>query len=104
MGAQAVLILMVWHELEDAFKAGCLQRLILLPVLFLAVSFLPNVDLLGHLGGIIGGAAVGIVIFIGKAELRHRKWFLACGIGALAIVLVVPLCVIYLTGSCPVEQ
>lgn len=40
-----------------------------LVVLFLMNSFLPGVDILGHLGGIIGGAVIGFIY--GKYKVRR---------------------------------
>jgi membrane associated rhomboid family serine protease len=100
LGAHAVLIVMFWPGLPHLFKVNYLVQLVVVPVLFLAVSFLPNVDWLGHLGGLIGGAGLGALIFIGKAEASHRKWYIAGGIGAIVVLLAVSFSVIYATGNC----
>jgi rhomboid protease GluP len=101
MGAHAVLIAMFWPGLHESFKRQFAVRLVMLPVLFLAVSFLPNVDWLGHLGGLVGGIAVGALVFVKKAPEAYRKWYAAIGGGLLAVLLLVSFCVIYLTGACP---
>jgi rhomboid protease GluP len=100
MGAHAVLIVMFWGRLQDVFKTHFAVQLLLVVVLFVAVSFLPNVDVLGHLGGLSGGIAIGSLVFLGKAEERHRKMYIAIGSSLLVVLLVVPFCVIYFTGSC----
>jgi rhomboid protease GluP len=100
MGAHLVLIIMFWPGLADIFKRHFIIQLVMVPILFIAVSFLPRVDWLGHLGGLLGGIAVGALIFVGKAQESHRKWYILVGAGMLAVLLVVSLCVIYLTGEC----
>ncbi|WP_243737674.1 rhomboid family intramembrane serine protease [Blastococcus xanthinilyticus] len=49
------------------------------------ISFLPGVSLLGHLGGLVTGAAVAGVL----VATRRRKAVQLAGIGALAAVLLV---------------
>jgi rhomboid protease GluP len=100
MGAHLVLIVMFWPTLQDVFKRHFIIQLIIVPILFIAVSFLPNVDWLGHLGGLIGGIAVGSIIFMEKAKETHRKWYVLIGVGLLGVLLLVAFCVIYLTGEC----
>jgi rhomboid protease GluP len=99
MGAHAILIVIMWHQLHELVKRPFLIQLMVLPILFIAVSFLPNVDWLGHLGRLIGGIAVGALIFIGKATEKKRKFFLLIGIGLIVAILVGSLCVINLTHT-----
>jgi rhomboid protease GluP len=100
MGANAVLIVMFWPSIEDVFKQHFIFQLAMVPVLFVAVSFLPNVDWLGHLGGLIGGIGLGALVFVRKAQEAHRKRYIVLGAALLVILIVVCFCVIYLTGDC----
>jgi membrane associated rhomboid family serine protease len=102
MGAHVVVILVFWSRLHPLFKQQLMMRLVMVPVLFVAVSFLPKVDWLGHLGGLLGGLAVGAILFAEKAEdALQMRLRIGGGVG-LAVLVVVPILVIYLTnrGSC----
>jgi rhomboid protease GluP len=100
MGAHLILIVMFWHSLHEVFRKQFLIQMIAVPALFVAVSFLPNVDWVGHLGGLVGGIAVGALVFVRKAKEEERKWYLAGGVGLIVVVSIVSFCVIYMTGSC----
>ena len=68
MGVYCSLILIYWTQLAEVSKYSLGAWLIMLPILFIAVSFLPNVDYAGHLGGLLGGIAVGFLIFFGNRK------------------------------------
>jgi rhomboid protease GluP len=101
MGTHVVLIVMYWPGLQDIFKRHFMIQLLIVPILFVAVSFLPSVDWLGHLGGLLGGLGIGSLVFLKKAPEAQRKWYLGGGIGILGVLVIIPLLVIYLTGECP---
>jgi membrane associated rhomboid family serine protease len=100
MGTHLVLITMFWPVLPSPLKLQFAIQLLVVPALFVAVSFLPNVDWLGHLGGLIGGIAMGALVFVKKAVESHRRWYIALGAGLLGALLLTSFCMIYLTGTC----
>jgi hypothetical protein len=67
------------------------MQLISIPVVFAVASFMPHVDWLGHLGG-------GI-IFGDKAIPSRQKLFRLGGVALVALLVVIPLFVINLTGK-----
>jgi membrane associated rhomboid family serine protease len=103
MGAHAVVCLVLWKGLHPIFKQQLMLRLVMVPALFGVVSFLPSVDWLGHLGGLLGGLAIGAIAFAGLAgEEGTKRWMRLGGGAALLLLFLVPLLVIYLTntGAC----
>jgi membrane associated rhomboid family serine protease len=76
MGAFGVVLV---HQKQD------LRGLLTLLAINLVVSFLPGVSLIGHLGGLVGGAAAAGVLVAG----RHRRPPAIIGIAVLAAVLLV---------------
>jgi membrane associated rhomboid family serine protease len=82
MGALGVLLL---HQKQD------LRGLLTLLGINLVISFLPGVSLIGHLGGLIGGAAAAGVLV---GTRRSRPLTLA----AIAVLVAVLLVVVY-TGA-----
>jgi membrane associated rhomboid family serine protease len=102
MGVHLLLVYIFWKRLHPMFQQQLMSRLVLVPVLFFTVSFLPNVDWLGHIGGLLGGVAVGALLFADRADSETRIWFRIGGGGGVALLFLVPLLVIYLTdkGAC----
>jgi membrane associated rhomboid family serine protease len=76
MGAFGVVLL---HQKQD------LRGLLTLLGINLVISFLPGVSLIGHLGGLIGGAAAAGVL----VATRRRPPLSVAGIAALSAVLLV---------------
>jgi membrane associated rhomboid family serine protease len=82
MGAFGVVLV---HQKQD------LRGLLTLLAINLVVSFLPGVSLIGHLGGLVGGAAAaGILV----AARRRRP----LAIGGIAMLVAVLLVLVY-TGA-----
>jgi membrane associated rhomboid family serine protease len=76
MGAFGVVLV---HQKQD------LRGLLTLLGINLVISFLPGVSLIGHLGGLIGGAASAAIVI----ATRRRRPLAVAGIGALVAVLLV---------------
>lgn len=95
MGAYAALILLFWSQLQGMAKIQLTTFLIMLPIMFICVSFLPHVDWAGHLGGVLGGIGLTFLIFCDKAEEKNRKWFILAGVIIIIICLAVPLPIIF---------
>lgn len=77
LGALAVLLVQ---------RKAPLRPLITLLVLNLAISFLPGISLLGHLGGAVGGALAMLVLVRAKGNPAVQ----ATGLAVLVVALVVP--------------
>ena len=95
MGTYLSLIVIYWTQLQKTAKVSMTVFLVMIPVMFICVSFLPNVDFAGHLGGILGGIAMGFLVFFNKSEQKLKYIFLAVGIVLIIICLAVPLSIIY---------
>lgn len=95
MGAYCSLIMIYWSQLGEMFKSSLGMWLIMFPIMFICVSFLPNVDFAGHLGGALGGISVGMLVYWNRAEDKYKYWFLSAGIFLIIVCLVVPFSVIY---------
>jgi membrane associated rhomboid family serine protease len=76
MGAFGVVLV---HQKQD------LRGLLTLLAINLVVSFLPGVSLVGHLGGLVAGAATAAVLLAG----RRRRALAVGGVGMLVAVLLV---------------
>jgi membrane associated rhomboid family serine protease len=76
LGALAVLML---------FRRQDLRGILTLLAINVVISFLPGVSLLGHLGGLVAGAAAAGVI----VGLRRRPPLQAAGLAGLGLVLLV---------------
>jgi membrane associated rhomboid family serine protease len=76
LGGLAVLML---------FARQDLRGLLTLLALNIAISFLPGVSLLGHLGGLVAGAVTAGILVL----TRRRLPLQLAGLGALAVVLLV---------------
>jgi membrane associated rhomboid family serine protease len=74
MGAFGVVLV---HQKQD------LRGLLTLLGINLVISFLPGVSLIGHLGGLVGGAAAAAVL----VAARRRRPLALAGVGALVAVL-----------------
>lgn len=85
MGAYAALILCFYNRVGQMYRPQLMSSLIMLPVLFICVSFLPNIDWLGHLGGIVSGFGLGWLVFFNRAG--DRKWRIIMIGGGASIVL-----------------
>lgn len=95
MGAYAMIIIIYWSTLSNIARVQLGMSLIMVPILFVIVSFLPNVDILGHLGGLLGGVGLGLVIFHGKAP--KLNWlYLVIGIIVLLASVLTPLLITFL--------
>jgi membrane associated rhomboid family serine protease len=72
IGSYLALIAIYWSKIGLLAQRQLLLYLCPVPLFFIALSFLPNVDFVSNLGGLIGGFAVGSVLFATKAE--DPKW------------------------------
>jgi membrane associated rhomboid family serine protease len=83
MGAMAVLLLVGRQRVRDAVN---------LVVINLLISFLiPHVSWVGHLGGLVGGAAVaGVLVLTRRRQPLQAAAVIALGIALFALALVVP--------------
>lgn len=95
MGAFAALIVIYWSQLHEVSKMSLGSYLVMLPIMFICVSFLPDVDWAGHLGGVLAGIGLSFLIFCTRAEEKYRKWFIIIGCILVVICIVVPLSIIY---------
>jgi membrane associated rhomboid family serine protease len=82
-GAYLALIGIYWNRLGVLVARLLLLYLCSAPLLFMALSFLPNVLYLSNLGGLIAGAAAGALIFATKADDPKRKVVFAGAGGVL---------------------
>jgi membrane associated rhomboid family serine protease len=83
MGAFGVVLV---HQKQD------LRGLLTLLGINLVISFLPGVSLIGHLGGLVAGAAAAAVLI----ATRQRRPLAIAGVAALAAVL---LALVYAGGA-----
>jgi membrane associated rhomboid family serine protease len=83
MGAMAVLLLVGRQRVRDAVN---------LVVINVLISFLiPHVSWVGHIGGLIGGAAVaGVLVLTRRRQPLQAAAVIALGIVLFALALVVP--------------
>lgn len=102
-GAYLTLVFIYWNRLIPEVKKNLITMVIMIPVVFIAVSFLPRVDWLGHLGGLIGGMATACIVFANLGENDKWKiWLVISGVGVLMVLFIATLCVINMTGiTCP---
>lgn len=97
MGGFTILILVFWSQIGSQAKFGFMLWIMLMPFEFVATSFLPSVDWLGHLGGYLGGLGVTAIIFHKKATSpKLSLGLLIGGIIFTILVILVPLLMIYL--------
>jgi hypothetical protein len=61
---------MLWHTIDDILRVHLICLMAIAPLLFIAVSFLPSVDWVGHIMGLVGGIALACVIFAGRTQDR----------------------------------
>lgn len=96
MGGFTVLILIFWSQIGAKSRFGFMLWIIMMPFEFVATSFLPNVDWLGHLGGYLSGLGVTAIIYHGKALSRKLSiGMLIGGIVLTALCVVIPLIMIF---------
>jgi len=63
LGCYTYLTIALWDQVSIEAKPSVLLWIIFMPILFLCVSFIPNVDIYGHLGGLMGGVFLGMIMF-----------------------------------------
>ncbi|OHT05218.1 Clan S-, family S54, Rhomboid-like serine peptidase [Tritrichomonas foetus] len=98
MGAFAMLITIFWSRIGVNVRASYTMFLLMMPFQFVATSFLPNVDWVGHLGGFFGGQAVACIIFFKAASTpKIGKILLAVGIIELLALVTASLTFFILT-------
>lgn len=96
MGGFTVLILIFWSQIGSRSRFGFMLWIMLMPFEFVATSFLPSVDWLGHLGGYLSGLGITAIIFHGKAQSRKLSiGMLVGGIILTILVILVPLLMIF---------
>lgn len=97
MGGFSILIIIYWTRLTSHQRLLYLFWLMMTPFEFVATSFLPHVDWLGHLGGFLSGLSVAAIVFHGSAStLKAKRLFLIGGIIGLILCALTPLLIIYL--------
>lgn len=96
MGGFTILILVLWSQIGPKSRFGFMMWIILMPFEFVATSFLPNVDWLGHLGGYLSGLGITAIIFHRRAQSRKLSFgLLIGGIILTILVIAVPLLIIF---------
>lgn len=91
MGCFLALIIIYWPTMISVMKRGIFMWVIVFICMFIAVGFLPNVDMLGHLGGGIIGFSVGLFMFANEALPQYKNIFIIVGISLTVIAVIVPL-------------
>ena len=90
-GLMGVLIVLFYQE--GLLKIPAIrQRLLSTLYLNIILNFLPNISVLGHLGGLIAGIFLGF-IFSEKTEEKLRKNFIISGM--IIVVFMIGYCVMY---------
>jgi membrane associated rhomboid family serine protease len=100
VGSFLALIVVYKDRIGVLVARSLLLYLCTVPLLFLALSFLPNVVYLSNIGGLIGGAAAGAVIFAPRTDNPRLKAGLAA-VGGIVIGVCIggPVAAIYATQS-----
>ena len=85
-GLMATMIIIYWKE--GYFKyPGFIRSFISTIYINILINFLPNVSVYGHLGGFIGGAFLGYILYSSDKQLKTNLAIclviLLCGIGYL---------------------
>jgi len=85
MGAWAPFLIITWHQVlprDQKVRNAQLFLVVVSDLLLIPLSFLPMVDWAAHIGGLVSGAALSVVVFADK--LQEKVW----RIGARAVGLV----------------
>ena len=95
LGCYITLIGLYWSRMEAMVKRVMVIMLIMIPAMFLILSFLPRVDWRGHLGGLLSGMSTGAIVFANRASTRKGKIISAvAGTICTALLLIIQLLII----------
>jgi rhomboid protease GluP len=86
IGAYAMLVVTSWPRIGITVKRQAVLRLMLTPLFFLFLSFLPRTSWVCHLGGLIGGLSIAAIMFASTAFIHGKLWVIL--IGALVCIAI----------------
>lgn len=91
MGSFVSLILIYYTRSNPFVRHQMLIWLASFGIMFILISSLPHVDFLGHLGGLIGGFGIGLVLFRSNYTLKWQKWGVLTGCIIVLLSILIPL-------------
>lgn len=71
--AYVALWIIYYSRLSEIHRRSFIFFVFMIIVMFVVVCFVPNVDILGHVGGIISGFGIGMIIFSREADSPKKK-------------------------------
>ena len=89
VGGYLTVVGIYWTRIAFTMKRQFLLHLIIMPITYIALSFLPGVDWVGDLAALGAGAATAVAVFGDRAEGWRWKVGFRTGAAVLALVIVV---------------